>query len=181
MYEELRKTLLRELLSNQIQKLPENFYQRIEKYLDSNTGSVDSENKVLGKLLEREKHVLLDMLASLKRVRREKLLRQALVGRGLEALNTLLEEEREGGLELVDMISRWLERSPQGRRVKSPSPKHRADTILLRITKTLPQIVGADLRVYGPLHQEDLVTLPRENAEALVQKGAATTVKGEQS
>lgn len=181
MYEEVRKALLRELLTDKIQKLPENFYQRVEEYLDGNNDSLNGENNVLGELLERERDVMLNMLTSLRRIRREKFLVEALAGRGLEVLDTLLEEEREGGSELVDMISTWLEKGSQGRRVKRPTPKHRASMVLLRITKELPQIVGADLQVYGPLHREDLVTLPRSNAEALVRKGAATMVRGEQS
>jgi DNA replication factor GINS len=61
-------------------------------------------------------------------------------------------EEREGGEE------------------KAPS------LATIRILKPLPSIVGVDGRVYGPFKEEDVITLPEENAQAFVNQEVAERI-----
>jgi len=47
----------------------------------------------------------------------------------------------------------------------------------LRVLKTVPSLVGVDMRVYGPFQEEDLVFLPIRNAEILIAEKVATVIK----
>ena len=41
---------------------------------------------------------------------------------------------------------------------------------LVRIVKDAPELIGLDLKVYGPFQKEDIVNLPRKNARILVNE-----------
>ena len=41
----------------------------------------------------------------------------------------------------------------------------------------IPLIVGVDMKNYGPFEPEDIATLPRENAEALIRQKAALEIR----
>jgi len=49
--------------------------------------------------------------------------------------------------------------------------------ILVRFSCEVPAIVGVDMKSYGPFKPEDLVVLPRNNAETLIRRGVATAVE----
>ena len=46
-------------------------------------------------------------------------------------------------------------------------------TNILIVLEELPSIMGVDKQVYGPLHPQDIVTIPEPNAKILIknQKG----------
>ncbi len=44
------------------------------------------------------------------------------------------------------------------------------DYTLIRIKKEAPELIGLDLRIYGPFQKEDIVNLPRKNARILVNE-----------
>jgi len=49
-------------------------------------------------------------------------------------------------------------------------------TITVRILKDLPPIVGIDGKIYGEFKVEDIVTLPKPNAEVLIKQGVAQRI-----
>ena len=55
--------------------------------------------------------------------------------------------------------------------VTKPSEK-----LLVRFTQDIPEIIGADLKTYGPFKAEDIANLPRENADSLVKSGLAKPI-----
>ena len=44
------------------------------------------------------------------------------------------------------------------------------DYTLIRIIKETPELIGLDLKIYGPFQKEDIVNLPRKNARILVNE-----------
>ncbi len=48
--------------------------------------------------------------------------------------------------------------------------------ITVRLLQDLPEIVGIDGKIYGPFKKEDVVNLPKENAEALIKRGVAEKI-----
>ena len=50
---------------------------------------------------------------------------------------------------------------------------------VLRFTKNIPGIVGADMKTYGPFVAEDVASLPVENAKMLVKQGLAVLVEAQ--
>ncbi len=61
--------------------------------------------------------------------------------------------------------------------LESISQNHKTQSIVLRFLKEVEQIVGTDLKKYGPFKTEDIATLPYENAHALIAKNMAMKVR----
>jgi len=52
-----------------------------------------------------------------------------------------------------------------------------AELMVVRFLQDIPEIVGTDLRIYGPYKKEDVGSLPGENAHALIKQGAAKPIE----
>lgn len=63
-----------------------------------------------------------------------------------------------------------VEGAPVSARGKEPK------YLIIRILQSIPTIIGADLKVYGPFNAEDVAALPIKNAEVLIKKNAAVEV-----
>jgi len=48
---------------------------------------------------------------------------------------------------------------------------------VVRFLQDIPEIVGTDLKIYGPFKKEDVGSLPNQNAYALVKQGAAKEIE----
>jgi DNA replication initiation complex subunit (GINS family) len=42
---------------------------------------------------------------------------------------------------------------------------------VLRFLKDIPEIIGADMKSYGPFKVEDIASLPKDNAKILIKQG----------
>jgi DNA replication factor GINS len=49
--------------------------------------------------------------------------------------------------------------------------------MVVRLLKEIPEIVGADMKTYGPFKPEDVATVPKENAKTLIKQGLAVEVE----
>ena len=49
----------------------------------------------------------------------------------------------------------------------------------IRFLKDVPTIVGADMKTYGPFKEEDVASLPAENAEVLIKRGVVVEVEAQ--
>jgi DNA replication initiation complex subunit (GINS family) len=59
---------------------------------------------------------------------------------------------------------------------KKQTATTRGELGIVRFLQNIPEIVGTDLRIYGPYNKEDVGSLPIENARALVKQGAAKPI-----
>ncbi|MGH9991576.1 MAG: hypothetical protein ACREAZ_02895 [Nitrososphaera sp.] len=60
--------------------------------------------------------------------------------------------------------------------LESISVKVRSRQIVVRFLKSMESFVGVDMNKYGPFQQEDVATLPFENARSIIESGAALEV-----
>lgn len=174
MYSELYKAWRSEITTEEPQPLPEDFYRRAEAYArgtDEESEAVD-EHSAKGRLLLKEKEVTYRLLRELKKVRLRKLLALAQNGEPISEVN-LTEEERK--------LARDFTHSLQAFNQEKPNPKtsvpETAELSLLRFLQDIPEIVGTDLKIYGPYKKEDVGSLPNQNAIALVKQGAAREIE----
>jgi len=49
--------------------------------------------------------------------------------------------------------------------------------LTLRFTKSIPAIMGADMKSYGPFTTEDVASLPTLNAQILIKQGLAVLIE----
>jgi len=56
-------------------------------------------------------------------------------------------------------------------------PDGKTELKVVRFLQDIPEIVGVDLKIYGPYKKEDVGSLPKENAKALIMQGAAVQIE----
>lgn len=63
--------------------------------------------------------------------------------------------------------------------LESISQNHKTKTVVIRFLQEVDEIIGADLKKYGPFKSEDIATIPYENAQALIAKNITTKIRWE--
>jgi DNA replication initiation complex subunit (GINS family) len=83
-------------------------------------------------------------------------------------------------LEVFEQYRLLRRRVLEGRSTE-PSAKvsPQSGKILVRFTTKIPSVVGVDMQTYGSFEPEDIATLPRENAEALIRQKAAAKIEAD--
>lgn len=162
-----------------LQKLPKDFYTRLADYMRKirEERRMMDEESVRGKLLQKEEENVKKMISDLARIRYEKITR-LISKREMIPLTALTEEEGalyDGLSTLSEAYESLLKDILQGQK---PRIKHLKSKgfLVVRFLKEIPQIIGVDMKVYGPFKPEDIATLPEENAKALIKQGVAVEV-----
>ena len=182
MYDELFEVWRKEKENGVIQLLPKGFYARLAEYvmkIREEERMVD-EKTVKGRLLRKEGENVSNMARELVRIRYEKLMRVIAKGDVVPATSLSVEEERfcRDGSSLADFFQAFLKNLLQGR--ISPQEKKGSKGILIvRILQEIPEIVGADMKRYGPFMAEDVATLPKENARTLIKQKLAVEIESQ--
>lgn len=175
MYNDLFEKWKNELKNNEIEKLPSDFIQKITEYLKE----IAKERKMLDKrtvkanLLRIEERNVKRMLNDLTKVRHNKLIRKAKEGEKIQGLMPFEENVYSKLVSSSETYQTFTKEILQGRHGKIRSEFKFA---ILRILKDIPQIIGSDMKVYGPFKAEDIAVLPFENAKILVKQGLAAEV-----
>lgn len=175
MYNDLFEKWKNELKNSELAKLPEDFTQKIAGYLKD----IAKELKMLDKrtvkavLLKIEEHNVKRMFNDLMKIRYNKLVRKARKG---EKMQGLLSSEENIYSKLISSLETYQTFVTEMLRGRSEKAKSESKFVTLRILKEIPQIVGFDMKVYGPFKPEDIAVLPPENAKILVKQGLAAEV-----
>ncbi|MEM2163570.1 MAG: hypothetical protein QXR62_03990 [Candidatus Bathyarchaeia archaeon] len=179
MYDDLFSAWKREMESPEIQPLPKDFYARLADYMRwiREERRMMDEESLRGKLIQLEEENVKKMITDLIQTRYMKILQIIMAG-GTLPLSSLTEEEEKlysslmaGRRALETILNDIL--FGQRPRIRQSAPSGFA---VIRILKEIPQIVGVDMKVYGPFKPEDIAVLPEENARVLVKQGAAVEV-----
>jgi DNA replication factor GINS len=109
--------------------------------------------------------------------------RQAKIRAGEEPLDysKLTDEEKyvlDGKRESEGRISEVIAATVKGRPkvLESISARMRSKQIVVRFLRATEAFVGVDMNKYGPFQQEDVASLPFENARSIIEGGAAAEV-----
>ncbi|MCD6465332.1 DNA replication complex GINS family protein [Candidatus Bathyarchaeota archaeon] len=180
MYNELFEAWKKEKETPDLQQLPKDFYARLADYMRRirEERRMMDEESIRGKLLRKEEENVRKMITDLIRTRYEKI-SQIIAKREIAPLTALTEEEESlyNGLSShVEAYNALLKDILQGQKPKIRLVKTRG-FMVVRILKEIPQIVGSDMKTYGPFKPEDVASLPEENAKALIKQGAAVEVE----
>jgi DNA replication initiation complex subunit (GINS family) len=180
MYNELYAAWLREIEEASLGGLPPDFHARIADYLRR----IREENRMLDKksvkvnLLDREAQNVKRMLKELLRARYKKIVKTITQSQKLPFELLTVEEAKlcESFVAFTDAYQKFAKDLMQGQTAKvEAETSHKRMT--LRFTKTIPAIIGADMKTYGPFMVEDVASLPVENAKILVKQGLAVLVE----
>jgi len=176
LYTDLYNAWKSEKRTREPQSLPSDFYRKTENYLNGLEHEIESidENSVTGRLTLKEKQMCDRLLRELKEIRMRKLLELAQKSEAVNETN-LTEEEKE----FVKEFAKSLQNLNQTEVEPKPAPleEEKVELSVVRFLQDIPEIVGTDLRIYGPYKKEDVGSLPNHNARALVRQGAAKEVE----
>ncbi|RLI04724.1 hypothetical protein DRO26_04060 [Candidatus Bathyarchaeota archaeon] len=180
MYTKLYNAWQNEEEHEEIQSLPENFYQEVASYLKKLTTEIKSlDGKSLkAKLKNQELKNIQLLLQTLIQKRFQKIvetlfkrnatINQANLTREEKVLYNQLKQVKE---KLDSLVTRVLEGTvPEYSLEKEPK------NVILRFLQETPALVGVDLKTYGPFKAEDIVSIPLGNIESLIKRGIVKKV-----
>ena len=172
MHSDLYKAWKSEKSSSLPQPLPTELYQRATMYLNGVNAELSTTDvhTIQGRLLVKEKEMTERLLNELRQVRIQKIISAAQNQIPIQSAS-LTEHE----LSILDNIKKLL--SSIG---ELPMPQESGLTnelIVVRFLEDIPEIVGVDLRIYGPFKKEDVASLPTPNAHALEKQGAVKAIE----
>ncbi len=86
----------------------------------------------------------------------------------------ILDGKRESNKRIAEVIAALAKGRPKV--LESISARMRSKQIAVRFLKPIEAFVGIDMNKYGPYEQEDVATLPFENARSIIDGGGAIEV-----
>ena len=173
--ENLKRQLDSEILSKDLIPLPPDFYSRISSYsqkLKRSAGSGNSEVSI--RLVAIQAKMLESMVSQLLTLRLKKATRQ-------DTLSRLLPEERyvcSAEQKFQRRFSTMVEAVSHGK----PSfveYAHQAESrrnVTVRFVKHVNELVGFDMRRYGPFEVDDVASIPAASADVLIASGDAVEI-----
>ncbi|MFW9853277.1 MAG: hypothetical protein ACFFDS_10050 [Candidatus Thorarchaeota archaeon] len=183
MYQKLYETWRREIFDkDELQRLEPNFFNDIGQYLKELISEIRMlDNKTLKyRILNMEIEKAQKLTLSILEKRIEKILDTILDNRNISQNNLSNEEVEiyETVTKITDQYENIKTVTIEGKSIDSSfSSIKRHERILVRFMTKIPSIVGVDMENYGPFEPEDIATLPRENAEALIRQKAAIEIR----
>lgn len=175
MYNDLYKAWKAEKTSEKSQPLPSDFYQRAAGYLQGleDDSAASDTRTIQGRLLVDEKEMARRLLEELKQTRLHKIVK-AVRDNSTISTNDLTEEERTLVAQFNESLASFKE---QDKTVQSVSPPEGLTELsVVRFLNDIPEIVGVDLKIYGPYKKEDVGSLPNQNVQALIKQGLAKEI-----
>lgn len=178
MYDELYEAWQKEVTEDSLCALPSDFYSRIASYLRK----IKEENRMLDKktlkaaLLEHEAVHVKRMLQELVWVRYKKLVKLTTQTQKLPTELLAFEETQifEAFVPFTDAYQQFAKNLLHGQSTVNGQETHKRYT--LRFSRTIPKIMGVDMKPYGPFNAEDVASLPIENAKIFVKQGFAIII-----
>jgi DNA replication factor GINS len=172
---DLYELLKKEAENPTLQQIEPDTYQKVAIALGSLKGQ--GFEGVEAKVRDRMVELLSTSARLLFEVRRRKFLSPA------EPLDysRLTDEEKyvlDGQGEAQDRTEEVVTAATKGRPkvLEAISARVRAKRVAVRFVRPQEQFVGVDMAKYGPFAQEDVATLPLENARSLMETGVAVQV-----
>ncbi|MDR1993801.1 MAG: hypothetical protein LBQ98_10005 [Nitrososphaerota archaeon] len=206
MYDQLYVAWRREIDDHTLGGLPPDFYVKIAEYIGHIKEELQKpveKKTVRVNLLEREVKNVERMLGELLDLRYKKILKT--ITRLHKVPNELLTDEEnkmcQNFVNFAETYLRFTENLKQGEQIpmnttvnqaaqssQQTCQAHRTEfkppayvthkRLTLRFTKSIPAIMGADMKSYGPFFADDVASLPALNAQILVKQGLAILVGG---
>jgi DNA replication initiation complex subunit (GINS family) len=187
-YNDLYAAWIREISEASLGGLPPDFYARITEYMKR----INQEDALLEKksvkvsLLEHEAQNAKRMLEELLKLRYQKIIDAVTELQKVPSELLTVEEAKmcERFLSFTDNYQRFSESLMQGQATLKfetatapySVPQVANKRLTIRFSKSIPAIMGADLKSYGPFAVEDVASLPADNAKILVKQGLAVLV-----
>lgn len=195
-YEALYEILRLEKYKVELQKIDQDFLEKVVRYIREKNISIDSQKlkdsvfaplsvKKTKKQVENAQRIMKELYEK----RESKIIQLALLfsrtKNDLKFADCLLEPEKKFFEELVEIFDKYREnvlyKIIEGRNPNQNSePKilktfeeATVDNKTVKITADLPEFMGDEMEIYGPFTEGQIVNLPRKIADLLIQNSRA--------
>ena len=172
---DLYRLLKREIETNSLQQIEPDTFQKIAASLGSlkGQGYEGVEAKVRDRLVE--------LLAGSGRLLIEARLHKLRMSKDPLDYSKLTDEEKyalDGISDSDARIEEIISATAKGRVkvLEAMAVQVRSKQVLVRFLKPIESFVGVDMNKYGPFREEDVASLPLENARSIVDSGLAVQV-----
>jgi DNA replication factor GINS len=172
---DLYRLLKREIETSSLQQIEPDTFQQIAASLGSlkGQGYEGIEAKVRDRLAE--------LLATCARLLIETRLQKLRLSKESLDFSRLTDEEKyalDGISDSDARIDEIISATAKGRVkvLESMAVQVRSKQVLVRFLKPTESFVGVDMNKYGPFREEDVASLPLENARSIVESGVAVQV-----
>jgi DNA replication factor GINS len=164
-----------EMQSQSLHQLPVDFYSRISQYNQKLRRTVNSgSSEATVKLASRQAEMITSMTRQLLSMR---------VGKAVGNLSLQLLPEERYVVSIREIFQRRFDSFIDAVTEGKPSFiefAHRSDSLrnmVVRFVRHTNEIVGGDMRRYGPFEENDIASIPASDAAVLVAEGDAVEVR----
>ncbi|MHA1784294.1 MAG: DNA replication complex subunit Gins51 [Candidatus Helarchaeota archaeon] len=183
MYETLLNIWRKENDEEGLGLLPKDFKIKVQSNLEKLFKLRDSykEGTVEKKIIQNEINEFNLLLNDFLKVRLNKLICLTIEGIQIEKSHLMTEEKK-----VIETIKNIMNNFYKSFQIKTGAEEETQELgtrtskiVIVRLLQDIEQIVGVDLKNYGPFKKEDIATLPEKNAISLIEKNVAVIVKTE--
>jgi DNA replication factor GINS len=194
-YTALYEAWRREKHRSDVQPLPEGFHAAMAGYIQALREQQKAADKagLQGRIMAEEQQHAERMIREIHAERLRKIVTLELDEKPADPLNLTIDEKRFQ-VEIRRTLSTHAqsvkplaagkppqqEATPEPPRPQPQQPPRHApsgDLKVVRLLQPLPAIMGVDMKTYGPFKAEDIASIPAQNADNLIKKGAAKLVE----
>ncbi|MCS7131676.1 MAG: hypothetical protein NZ934_02985 [Hadesarchaea archaeon] len=175
-FDDLKRTWKEEWISQELTDLPSDFYSKVSQYVAELDRELRRSELFRQELLRGELHNVIKMVQEIYLLRLLKAIEEITKGR---LPNSLVERERQAFTEIkriLDELHAELVVPAITGRAKI-TPRHEITNVLLVFSSEIPQIIGDDLKPYGPFRKGEAAFLPKRTAELILKHGLARRVE----
>jgi len=172
-FEYLRKVLNEEKKSQNLTKIPEDFYETVRMYIESKKKlAKERKDEIELRNIER-------IVENIFNLRERKIINFAIMAAraGVQPSN-LTSEEKQFFQKILDVVNERRKILDSIKSALEGEVKKEID-ILVVFKQDFPAFVGIDGQTYGPFKKGDIARLPEENRKILVSKGVVEEFKVE--
>lgn len=175
-FDDIKKAWKGEWVSQELTDLPSDFYSKISQHVAELDREIRRSEQFRQDLLQEELRNVIRMVQEICLLRLLKAMEEVAKGR---APNSLIERERQAFNEIrriLDELRTGLVVPAITGKVKI-APPHEITNILLVFSSEMPQIIGDDLKSYGPFKKCEVAFLPKRTAELILKHGLARRIE----
>ena len=182
MYSELLKIWKKENDSDKLNLIPKGFKDNTRSYLEKLHKLKDAheKNSLEKELIEKEIEEFNKLLQDFLKIRLHKIIYLTTDGIQLERTHLLVEEQKIIS-SYQSSMKNFYDTFLMGTEKEDDTiftTGSKSNLIVVRIIEDIEQeIVGIDLKNYGPFKKEDIATIPEKNAIPLIEKNVVIPVK----
>lgn len=171
-FEDVKRVWIGEKTSRDITDLPVDFYQNVARYVAELNIEFKRGEQLRQELLREELRNVLQIIQEIHLLRVLKAMDQ--VGRGHLPASSLDGERRafDGVRQILDKLYTEQIRPAISGKAAIVAPREKTNETLIFLTD-IPQIIGDDIKQYGPFKKGEVAFLPKRSAELLIKKGTA--------